>query len=156
MGIFSKTPKPNPKIAFEGIEFTFHRDHEWWEFTYRGAEFCSFVPTLSLPTKAELDSIVSTVESLKPEMRKRLAKGLAEWGDDSKLDDGETYSISVEEFTADRSFSGKRSVNCILHGVVAWLGREASRLGRATRCSSEEDESRRTQWGAGAVLAGVS
>lgn len=105
MGIFSKTPKPHPKISFEGIEFTFHRDHEWWEFTYRGREFCSFTPTLSLPTKAELDSIVSTVGALMPEMRKRLAKGLAEWGDGCKLDDGESYSISVEEFAADRSFS---------------------------------------------------
>lgn len=114
MGIFSKTPKPNPKIAFEGIEFRFHRDHEWWEFTYRGQEFCSFVSALSMPTKAELDSIVSTVESLMPEMRKRLAKGLAEWGDDSKLDDGETYSISVEGFAADRSFSVSWS------GGVSW------------------------------------
>jgi hypothetical protein len=105
MGIFSKTPKPNPKITFECIEFTFHRDHEWWEFTYRGAEFCSFTPTLSLPTRAELDSIVSTVESLRPDMRKRLAKGLAEWGDGCKLDDGETCSISLEEFATDRSFS---------------------------------------------------
>jgi len=105
MGIFSKTTKPNPKISFEGIEFIFHRDYEWWGFTYRGAEFCSFTPTLSLPTKAELDSIVSTVESLKPEMCNRLAKGLEEWGDGCKLDDGETCSISLEEFATEGSFS---------------------------------------------------
>jgi|GEM_PF-6311541 hypothetical protein len=105
MGIFSKTPKPNPKINFEGIEFTFHRDHEWWDFTYRGIEFCSFTPTLSLPTKAELDSIVSTVESLRPEMRERIAKRLVEWGDGCKLDDEETCSISLEEFAAERSFT---------------------------------------------------
>ncbi len=114
MSIFFKASKPNPKITFEGIEFTFHRDHEWWEFTYRGAEFCSFVPTLSLPTKAELDSIVNTVESLKPELRKRLAKGLAEWGDGCKLDDGETYSINIERFAADKSFS----VSC--SGGASW------------------------------------
>lgn len=104
MGLFWKTPKPNPKIAFEGVEFTFHRDHDWWEFTYCGAEFCSYEATLSLPTKAELDSIVNTVASLMPEMRKRLAKGLAEWGD-SKLDDGESYSINLQDYATDRSFT---------------------------------------------------
>ena len=55
-----------------------------------------------------------TVESLKPEMRRRLAKGLAEWGDGCKLDDGETYSISVEEFATGRSFS----VSC--SGGASW------------------------------------
>jgi hypothetical protein len=54
-----------------------------------------------LPTKAELDSIVTTVASLEPEIRKRLAKGLAEWGDDCKLDDGENCSISLEELATD-------------------------------------------------------
>ena len=104
MGIFSKTPKPNPKISFEGVEFTFQRDHEWWEFTYRGTEFCSFEPVLTLPTKTQLDSILSTLESLMPELRKRLEKGLSEWSD-SKLDDGETYSVDVKEFTRDGTFS---------------------------------------------------
>ena len=81
MGIFSKSPKPNPKIVFEGIEFLFHRNHEMWEFTYREMAFYSHTPSLCLPTKAELDSIVNVAESLFPEMRKRLAKGLAEWRD---------------------------------------------------------------------------
>jgi hypothetical protein len=105
MGIFSKSPKPNPKIVFEGIEFLFHRNHEMWEFTYREMAFYSHTPSLCLPTKAELDSIVNVAESLFPEMRKRLAKGLAEWRDGCKLDDGEDYSINVDEFTTDRSFS---------------------------------------------------
>lgn len=104
MGLFTKTPKPNPKITFEGIEFTFHRDDEWWEFTYRGTEFISFGPALILPTKAQLDSILSTLQSLMPELRMRLEKGLSEWSD-GKLDDGEKYSVDVREFAKDGTFS---------------------------------------------------
>jgi hypothetical protein len=104
MGLFSKTPKPNPKITFEGIEFIFNRAHEGWEFTYRGAEFCSFEAALSLPSRAALDSILDSVESLKPEMRKRLAKGLSGWGD-SRLDDGESCSINIQDFTTDQAFT---------------------------------------------------
>jgi len=104
MGLFSKTPKPNPKITFEGIEFSFHGDHEWWKFTYRGTEFSSFEPVLILPTKAQLDSILSTLESLMPELRTRLEKGLREWSY-SKLDDGETRWVDVKDFAKDGTFS---------------------------------------------------
>ena len=104
MGLFSKTPKPNPKMTFEGIEFTFHRDNEWWEFTYRGTKFSSFEPVLILPTKAQLDSILSTIESLMPELRIRLKKGLSEWSY-SKIDEGETYSVDVKAFARDGVFS---------------------------------------------------
>ena len=110
MGLFSKTHKPNPKIIIEGIEITFHQDYDGWSFTYRGTEFTSFRATLTLPTKAELDSILSTLDSLKPEMRKRLQKGLSEWGEDSKLDDGESFLVNVENFVADNTIT------------VAWSG----------------------------------
>ena len=103
MGLFSKTPKPNPMIAFEGIEFLFHRDHELWEFTYRGTRFSSFAPVLILPTKAQLDSILSTLESLMPELRTRLQNGLKEWSD-STLDDGETQRVDVKDFVSDGIF----------------------------------------------------
>ena len=103
MGIFSKTPKQNPKITVEGIEITFNQGYGGWAFAYRGTEFSSFQAELSLPTKAELDSILLTIESLKPEMRTRLQKGLSEWGD-SKLDDGEGYSINVQDFATDKMF----------------------------------------------------
>ena len=105
MGLFSKTPKSNPKITVEGIDITFHQEYGGWTFTYRGAEFASFESALSLPTKAELDSILNTVESLKPELRKRLQKGLSEWGNGCKLHDGESYSINVQSFAADKSFT---------------------------------------------------
>jgi hypothetical protein len=104
MGIFSKTPKPNPKITVEGIEFTFHQEFGGWQFTYRGTEFTTFEPTLTLPGKPKLDSILDTLASLKPEMRTRLQKGLSEWGD-SKLDDGESCSVNVQDFATDRSFT---------------------------------------------------
>lgn len=109
MGLFSKTPKPNPKITVDGVEITFRPDHQWWEFTYRDTEFCSFESALAVPTKAELDVIVETLESLKPEMRSRLKKGLSEWGD-AKLDDGESYSVNVQDFAAQRTF------------IVTWSG----------------------------------
>ena len=105
MGIFSKTPKPNPKITVEGVEITFHLEYTgWWAFTYRGAEFTSFESALTLPTKMELDAILETLESLKPEMRTRLQKVLSEWGG-SRLDDGESYSIDVQNFASDKTFT---------------------------------------------------
>jgi hypothetical protein len=104
MGLFSKTPKPNPKIVVEGMEIVFHRDHEWWEFVYRGAEFSSFEPALTLPTKAELNHILATLEALKPELRTRVKKGLSEWGD-SKMDIPETCSINVQDFATAKTFT---------------------------------------------------
>jgi hypothetical protein len=101
MGLFSKTPKPNPKLTVEGIEIEYHSDHEWWGFTYRGIEFCSFEPSLILPAKAELDALVATLESLQPEMRSRLGKGLSEWGE-AKLDDGESCLVHLQDFVADK------------------------------------------------------
>ena len=52
-----------------------------------------------------LDSILTTLDALKPEMRTRLQKGLCEWGDESKLDDGETYSVNVQDFASEKSFT---------------------------------------------------
>jgi hypothetical protein len=104
MGLFSKTPKPNPKVIIEGLEVEFRPDYGGWQFQYQGTEFLSFQPALTMPTKAQLDSMLETVESLKPDLRARLQKGLKEWGD-SKLDDGESYSINVKDFAIDRSFT---------------------------------------------------
>ncbi len=113
MGLFSETPKTNPKVIVEGVEIIFQLEHEWWEFTHRGSEFCSFGSALTLPSKAQLDGILNTLESLKPEMRSRLKKGLIEWGDDSKPDDGELYSVNVQDFivkgTFEVSWSGGKS-----------------------------------------------
>jgi len=112
MGLFSKTPKPHPKIIIEGIEIAFNREHDWWEFTYRGTYFCSFELSLTLPTKTELDSVLEAMESLKPEMRARLKKELSEWGD-LKLDDGESCSVDIKDFATDKTF------------VVTWSGGES-------------------------------
>ncbi len=103
MGLFSKTPKPNPKLIIDRVEVEFHPDYGGWEFRYRGTEFLSFEPALTMPTKTQLDSILETVESLKPDLRARLQKGLREWGD-CKLDDGESYSINVQDFATSGSF----------------------------------------------------
>jgi hypothetical protein len=103
MGLFSKTPQPNPKLSFEGIEFEYHRDHGWWEFRYRETDFTSFEPVLALPTKVELDAIVETLLALMPEMRSRLQIGLEKWGG-AKLDDGESYSVDVKDFVRERTF----------------------------------------------------
>ncbi len=104
MGIFSRTPKPNPTITVEGVEIIFHLKYTGWAFTYQGTEFMSFESALTLPAKKELDTILETLESLKPEMRTRLQKGLSEWGD-SRLDDGESYSVNVQGFASDRTFT---------------------------------------------------
>ncbi|HTI69587.1 MAG TPA: hypothetical protein VMF06_06460 [Candidatus Limnocylindria bacterium] len=116
-----------------GIEVVFHRDHEGWEFSYRGVKFLSFLPALTLPSIAELDSILVTLESLKSEMRTRLRKGLSEWGD-ARLDDEESCSVNVQDHAADKSFT------------VSWSdGASWGDLGVAfiIRCSVIADES----WG---------
>ncbi len=105
MGLFSKSPKSSPKIVVEGIEIAFRQDYGGWTFAYRSIEFTSFQATFALPTKAELDSILSTLDSLKPEMRKRLQKGLTEWGENSKLDDGESCLVNLEDFVPDKTFT---------------------------------------------------
>src|SRR4051794_7477675 len=68
MGLFSKAQKADPKIICDGVECTFRRDQDSWEFAYRGLKFCSCAARLSLPSKAELDVIVNTVEALGPEI----------------------------------------------------------------------------------------
>jgi hypothetical protein len=65
--------------------------------------------TLTLPAKAELDAILSALDSLKPEIRRRLQKGLSEWGDGSKLDDGEACLVNVENYVADKTFTASWS-----------------------------------------------
>ncbi len=113
MGLFSKKPKPDPKIKFEGVEFTFHRTYEWWEFTYRGTEFSSHDLLFELQTKAELDSILSTLETLMPEFKMRVEKGLKEWSETS-LGDGVSYSVDLTNPSKDGSYS------------VSWSGGEES------------------------------
>jgi hypothetical protein len=103
MGLFSKAPKPNPKIIVEGLEISFHQEYGGWQFTYRGTLFSSFEPILTLPSWAELDSILNSLESLRPEMRTRLQKGLSECND-ARVDDGESYSINIQDFATDKSF----------------------------------------------------
>jgi hypothetical protein len=103
MGLFSKTTIPNPKLVVHGLEIEFHLDCEWWGFTYQGTDFSSFELSLTLPTMAELDGILDTLQSLKPEMRSRMQKELSEWGD-AKLDDGESCSVDVGDFARDKTF----------------------------------------------------
>src|SRR5713101_549928 len=95
MGLFSKTPKLNAKIVVGGVEIEFHRDHEWWGFIYRGTKFSTFDLSLTLPTKAELDVILDTLESLKSEMKSRLTKGPEGTGG-LQLDDGESYMVDAK------------------------------------------------------------
>jgi len=106
MGLFSNAQKSNPTIIVEGIEIEFHRDHEWWGFNYRDTEFASYELSLTLPSKAELDIILNTLEALKPELLSRLKKGLNEWcGEQSKLNDGESYSVDVNLFASEKTFT---------------------------------------------------
>lgn len=108
MGLFSSAPQPNPKLTVDGIELEFHLDQEWWGFTYRGTEFCSFAPALTLPSRPELDALVATLESLRPEMKSRLSKGFGEW-EGVKLDDGESCLVHLQDFATDRSVTASWS-----------------------------------------------
>jgi hypothetical protein len=103
MGLFSKNPKSNPAITVEGIQITFDLHHKLWEFTYLATDFVAYSHDFTLPPRADLDSILKTIEALKPEMLARLQKEFADW-DDAKLNDGESYVVNVHDFTAEKSF----------------------------------------------------
>ena len=114
MGLFSKASKPNPKLIVEGIEIEFHPDYRGWKFVYRETEFSSYELAFSLPSKQELDAILDMLESLKPEMKSRLEKGLSKWSDPaSTLGEGESYLVDVEEFVGKGTF------------IVSWSGGES-------------------------------
>ncbi len=55
-----------------------------------------------MPSKAELDTILADLESLKLEVRSRLQKGVIDSG--LKLDDGETFMVDIKDFAADKTF----------------------------------------------------
>ncbi len=101
---FFQKPKQQPdgKIIVEGVQITYRPEHCEWQFTYRDIEFCTYGLTIILPSKCELDRILLTIESLKPELRSRMQESLSGYG--AKLDDGELMSISLAGFSEDRSF----------------------------------------------------
>jgi len=105
MGFFSKTSRPNPKITVGGLEIEYQRDSSCWSFHYQGTTFCSFEPVFAVPNKGDLEAIVEAVQSLKPELRARLEKGLAEWGEGARLDDGESYHVDTREFISEKAFT---------------------------------------------------
>lgn len=102
MGLFSRTPKANPKITAQGIEIEFCRSLEVWRFSYRGIDFLSCETSLVLPSIAELDTLLATVEALMPEMKSRLRKGLAEWLD-TKPDQGESFLVDIGNYATEGS-----------------------------------------------------
>jgi hypothetical protein len=108
MGLFTRKPKPTPKITIEGIEVSYDTDQNWWEFTYREQEFISFSPQLNMPSLEELNAILSSVATLTPEMLERLEKGWKEW-EKVKMDDGESFSINIEDFSREGSFDASWS-----------------------------------------------
>jgi hypothetical protein len=108
MGLFSKM-KSNARIVVEGVEIEFDRAREFWNFLYRGTEFSSHGNSLILPSKAELDAILDTLNGLKSTMKASLKKGFNQELN-SKVDDGESYLVDVKTFVTERSF------------VVSWIG----------------------------------
>jgi hypothetical protein len=106
MGWFSKTPKPNPRIAFDGIEAEFLRGSEHWTFNYRKIDFSSFELSLTLPSKSRLDAMVDSLTSLGPEMKSRLENGLREWGGSvPKVNDGESCMIDISNLSTEGVFT---------------------------------------------------
>ncbi|MEO0793596.1 MAG: hypothetical protein AAFX93_00455 [Verrucomicrobiota bacterium] len=103
MGLFTKKPKLTPTITIEGIKVSYDTDQNWWEFTYREQEFISFSPQLDMPSLDDLNAILSSVATLAPEMLERLEKGWKEW-EEVKMDDGESFSINIEDFSREASF----------------------------------------------------
>jgi len=94
------------------LKSSFQRDDDLWSFPYHGTQFFSFDLSWKVPTKSELDGILNTLESLKPEMRSSLQKILSDWNG-AKLDDGESYSVNVQDFASEETFT------------VTWLDRKS-------------------------------
>ena len=103
MGLFSRAQKPDPQIIVEGIAIVFRSAHGYWEFTYKCTTFCGYQTPFNLPSRTDLDSILGVVESLKTEMKSRLANGLNQCGN-MDVNDGETYTLEVSDFTVQKTF----------------------------------------------------
>lgn len=91
MGIFSKKPKVNPTIEFEGVAVEYKVEQDWWEFTFEGTEFMSHGAKFTWPAQSRLKSILNDIERLKPEMVRRLTEGFKDAG--IKTNEGETYFV---------------------------------------------------------------
>jgi len=103
MGLFKKPTKILPRITIEGIDVVFDPDHNWWEFSYEGTGFITFESQLFMPSREQLDGILSDVTALRSVMLDRLSKGWSDW-DGVKMDDGESYQINLAEFSTEGSF----------------------------------------------------
>lgn len=106
MGLFSKKPiqKPNPTVTWDGITYVFHRvDFDYWTFSYKGYNFDSSGEALTLLSNADLETIITIMESLNGEMRSRMITTLTLY-ECAKLDTGERCSVDITNFNRDKSF----------------------------------------------------
>lgn len=101
--VFSRTHRPNPVIGTQGLRIEYHLEHDLWKFSYEGTHFISYGSMFSCPTQAQLDTILSDIDRLRPEMIQRLAHGWKDY-EGVKLDDGEVFSVNLTDFTSERTF----------------------------------------------------
>lgn len=105
MGLFSRSKKNEvtPSITVDGIEVFYDPKQEEWLFFYRDNDFLAYCPKLQMPSRDQLDSILSEIETLKPEMIERLREGWKVW-EEVSVNDGETYSINIEQLADEGVF----------------------------------------------------
>lgn len=104
-------PKSSPRrLRFEGLTFSSDPDNVGWRFVFDDTEFVSFDPDLDVPPGADLAEIVTSVRKLIPQMRARIQTELAGYGGGMGFDCGESYTIDVQDFVAERTF------------IVSWSG----------------------------------
>ena len=103
MNPFKRKKKPTPSITVDGLDVQYLTNAELWQFEFQGVPFMSAGASLQLPSRQQLEAILAEVESLKPEMIKRITKGFAECPE-IKMDDGEGFLIELEQFHIDGSY----------------------------------------------------
>jgi hypothetical protein len=104
MGLFSKTPKPDPAIQIGETRLRYSTNQRWWTFTHKNMEFCAFNSSLVWPGDAGLDSIIKEFEHLQPEMKERIRSGNAVGGGGIPTDEGETVLIKLDELAGKGSY----------------------------------------------------
>lgn len=103
MRIFSKKPTVKPTITVDGIVVSLDPKFDMWEFVYRDINFFTYKSDLHMPSDKELEGMLSDIAALEPEMVQRLEKGWSGWGD-VKMNDGESYKITLDTFGGERGF----------------------------------------------------
>lgn len=103
MGLFRKTPKPDPSIQIGESRIRYSVKHEHWAFTYKNKEFCAYASSFVWPGAGRLDQIIEDFERLQSQMMERIRSG-KEIGGGLPMGVGESVLITLHSLETEGTF----------------------------------------------------